>query len=66
MLWYTKNFKYFINIIKINFLKNRTTVLDGSEAMMIGARIPQGTMLGPLLWNIIYHVILNMGLIIDI
>lgn len=58
-----KNFPDYIRAIVHNYLQNRTISYINSESRMVRKRIscgvPQGSVLGPTLWNIAYDKVLS-------
>lgn len=53
--------EYLINIIS-SYLNNRSINIAKGEHMQISQGVPQGSVLGPTLWNILYDGILNLEL----
>lgn len=54
-----------INAYLVNFVKeyfNERTILVGKEPRKITQGVPQGSVLGPLLWNVLYNGILKLEL----
>lgn len=52
---------YLVNTI-INYLKNRSLILCKDRFRKAGAKVPQGSILGPTLWNVMYDGVLRMEL----
>lgn len=52
---------YLLNIIA-SYLSNRAVMVDGRKKNNISAGVPQGSNLGPTLWNVLYDGILKISM----
>lgn len=50
--------QYLINLI-LDYFHGRTLLVDGLEPRVLTAGIPQGSVVGPLLWNILYDGVVS-------
>lgn len=52
----------YLRRIVASYLENRQILLNGSTAYEVTAGVPQGSILGPTLWNLAYNGVLNLAL----
>ena len=52
----------YLRRIVASYLENRQILLDGSTAYEVTAGVPQGSILGPILWYLTYNGVLNLAL----
>lgn len=52
---------YLINIIQ-DYLTDRTLIIEGNQSKQLSCGVPQGSVLGPLLWNVLYDGALRIDL----
>ena len=60
MRWRKKNFEPKILNIVSNYLSERTVVYGRGVTHKVTAGVPQGSIIGPTLWNILYNGVLEM------
>lgn len=55
---------YLVNMVS-SYLRNRKIQIGEGEVMAVGAGVPQGSVLGPTLWNVLYDEVLGLDLTRD-
>lgn len=52
--------RYLVNFVS-SYLTDRSVEIEKGEARKTNAGVPQGSVLGPMLWNVLYDGVLGLG-----